>query len=298
VLSQLRAYYILTKPGIIKGNALHVLAGALFASFLPIDWIALLGVTVGTSLVIASACVANNYIDRDIDARMARTKRRPSVTGEVSPRNALLFSTVLLLLGAAMLYIYTNPIVMGIGALAYVLYVFAYGWAKRHTVHSTLVGAVPGALPILAGHVAVAGGVTYVGMLLFLLVFTWQMPHFYAISILRKKEYAAARVPVLAVVTSFKTVQTYILIYMIAYLVSIAALVSTGRLGVPAGFLLLAGAALWFMVYITIDTHSHIRWARAIFRTSLVLSVMLLAAAILNIYVPAYSSGTMGLELG
>jgi heme o synthase len=298
VLNQLRAYYMLTKPGIIKGNALHVLAGALFASFLPIDWFSLLGVTVGTSLVIASACVANNYIDRDIDARMSRTKLRPTVTGAVSPKNTLLFLIVLLLLGTTVLYVYTNPIVILIGALAYVLYVFAYGWAKRRTVHSTIIGAVPGALPILAGHVAISGGVTYIGVLLFFLVFTWQMPHFYAISILRKKEYAAAQIPVLAVVKSRKAVRTYILIYMIAYLMSIASLISTGSLGVPAGFLLLAGAALWFMVYVTIDIHNQVRWARAIFLTSLVLSGMLLLAAILNLYVPAYSSVTMGLELG
>lgn len=289
MLSKLRAYYSLTKPGIIRGNAVHVVAGGLFASTLPLDWQALLGVLVGTSLVIASACVANNYMDRGIDARMKRTRERPSVTGEVSLRNALVYSAALLLGGFIILYLLTNVIVMMIGLIAYVLYVFAYGWAKRTTIHSTSIGAIPGALPVMAGYVAITGQVTLGAWLLFLTVFTWQMPHFYAISLFRKKEYRAAKLPVLGAVRPFRTVRTYILAYMIAYLVSITALISFDIIGPPAGFLLLIAAGYWFVVFVRTDSSDEVRWAKTVFGTSLLLALALLLASGLNLFMPAYA---------
>jgi protoheme IX farnesyltransferase len=285
---RLKAYYLLTKPGIVRGNALHVIAGSLFASVLPLDWAAVLGVLAGTSLVIASACVANNYMDRGIDARMKRTRKRPSVTGEISVRNALIFSGLLLLVGFTILYIYTNAAVMVIGFFAYVLYVFAYGWAKRTTIHSTLIGAIPGALPIMAGYVAVTGQLSLGAWLLFLTVFTWQMPHFYAISLFRKREYKSAKLPVLGVVKPFATVRIYILAYMLGYLASIMALISFDIIGAPAAFLLLVGAGYWFVTFARTDTSDDERWARAIFGTSLVLALGLLVASVLNLFIPAY----------
>ena len=288
IRSRLRAYYVLTKPGILRGNGLHVIAGSLFASSLVIDWSVIIGVVIGTLLVIASACVANNYMDRGIDARMQRTRKRPSVTGEVSPRNALAFSAVLLLIGFGILYLYTNICVMIIGLLAYVLYVFAYGWAKRTTVHSTLIGAIPGALPIMAGYVAVTGQVTLGAWLLFLTVFTWQMPHFYAISIFRRKEYQAAKLPVLGAVRPFETVRRYILAYMLGYLASITALITFDVVGAPAALLLLAGALYWFLMFVRTDTSDEIRWAKTIFGTSLLLALGLLLASLLNLFMPAY----------
>lgn len=290
IRSRLKAYYLLTKPGIIRGNALHVIAGSLFASTLAIDWTTILGVLIGTSLVIASACVANNYMDRGIDARMKRTRTRPSVTGEVSLKSALAFSAILLIAGFGLLYLFTNVAVMIIGFFAYVLYVFAYGWAKRTTIHSTLIGAIPGALPVTAGYVAVNGHVTLGAWLLFLTVFTWQMPHFYAISIFRKKEYQSARLPVLGAVRSFDTVRKYILAYMIGYLASIIALISFDIIGAPAAFLLLAGAGYWFVVFVRTEKSDEVRWAKTIFGVSLLLALGLLLASLLNLFMPAYDA--------
>lgn len=279
---KLKAYYLLTKPGIVKGNALHALAGALFASTLTMQWTQLLGVLIGTSLVIASACVANNYMDRGIDARMKRTKRRPSVTGTVSLKNAMIYAALLFLAGLAVLYFMTNWIVIVIGLIAYVLYVFVYGLAKRKTVHSTVIGAIPGALPAMAGYVAISGQLSIEPWLIFLLIFAWQMPHFYAISVFRRDDYSAAGIPVLAVVSSFKVVKHAILFYMMFYVVIIALLISTKTVVPSAGFLLLAGAAYWIAIYFT-DTKNNEKWARSLFGTSLVLSLVLLIAAVLNL---------------
>lgn len=280
------AYYTLTKPGIIKGNAVHVLAGALLASTLGVDIRLLLGVLIGTSLVIASACVANNYMDRGMDAKMKRTRERASVTGVIPLRRAMVFAGVLLVGGFAVLYAFTNLIVMAIGFVAYVMYVFVYGWAKRHTVHSTLVGAIPGALPAMAGYVAVAGALSLEAWLVFLLVFAWQMPHFYAISLFRKKEYAAAGVPVLGVVRGFDIVRRYILAYMLVYLAIISLLISERVVGTPSGLLLLAGAAYWLVVFVRTNRSDAEKWARSIFGASLLLTLVLLVAAGMNVFVP------------
>lgn len=284
--NKLSAYYRLTKPGIIKGNAVHVLAGALLASVVGVDWRALLGVLIGTSFIIASACVVNNYIDRDIDAKMKRTKKRPSVTGEVSLRAAGIFASVLAAIGVCVLFVFTNPLVVAIGAIAYLFYVVLYGYAKRHTVHSTLVGAIPGALPAMAGYVAVDGVLSLSAWLVFLLVFLWQMPHFYAISVFRKHEYKAAGVPVLAVVRPIAVVKRYVLAYMIAYLGCIVLLIAFDVVGSPAAVLLLAGAGYWLFTHARMRSSDDERWARSVFGASLVLTLVLLCAAVLNVFIP------------
>ena len=284
--AKLSAYYQLTKPGIIKGNAVHVLAGGLLASVMGVDWRALVGVLIGTSFIIASACVVNNYIDRDIDAKMKRTRKRPSVTGVVSPRAAGSYASVLALIGLYVLFAFTGPLVVVIGAIAYFFYVVVYGYAKRHTVHSTLIGAIPGALPAMAGYVAVDGILSVSALLVFLLVFLWQMPHFYAISVFRKHEYKAAGVPVRAVVKPIVVVKRYVLAYMIAYLGCIVLLIAFDVIGSPSAVLLLAGAGYWLATYARMRSADDERWARSIFGASLVLTLVLLGASVLNVFVP------------
>ncbi len=274
-------YYQLTKPGIIRGNLIHVLAGVLFASSTAISWPSVLGVLVGTSLVIASACVCNNYMDRSMDARMARTKNRASVTGKIPLINGMVFAVLLALGGWYTLYALTNWLVMLIGLVAFIFYVFIYGWAKRRTVHSTLVGAIPGALPAMAGYVAISGHLSIGAWLIFLLIFTWQMPHFYAISLFRRKEYAAAAVPVLGVVKPFQTVKNYMLLYIVLYVSVIAAMIATETARPAAGMLLLAGAAYWVYVFMMTKGDQD-KWAKSIFGASLVLTLILPIAGLLN----------------
>ena len=221
-----------------------------------------------------------------MDAKMARTKQRPSVTGAVNVQNALTFSLVLLIAGFSLLALLTNAIVGIIGIVAYILYVFAYGYAKRRTVHSTLIGAIPGALPAMAGYVAIDGALSLGAWLMFLLVFTWQMPHFYAISLFRKTDYAAAGVPVLGVVRPFSIVRRYIFAYMIAYLLVIVAMISADVVAPAAALILLAGSGYWLATALRVNTRPNATWARAVFRSSLVLTIGLLVASIITIFMP------------
>lgn len=283
-METVRAYYQLTKPGIVRGNAIHVVVGALLATRMSVDWNALVGVLVGTSFIIASACVANNYMDRGIDAKMKRTKHRPSVTGKVSLRAACAFASILAILGVYVLLTFTNLIVVVIGVIAYLLYVVAYGYAKRTTIHSTLIGAIPGALPAMAGYVAITGELSIGAWLVFLLVFVWQMPHFYAISLFRKHEYQSAKLPVLGAVRPFETVRRVMLAYIMAYILVIGALIYFNIVGAPSGLLLLSGAAYWTIVFAVTSRKDEAKWARSVFGASLVLTLVLLLASLLNIY--------------
>lgn len=281
MLERFAMYYKLTKPGIVRGNAIHTLAGALLAVTFVTDWKAVLGALIGTSLVIASACVSNNYLDRSIDAKMDRTKSRPSVTGAIPLHSAMLFASALLLAGFGVLWWLTNWYVILIGLIAYVFYVLIYGWAKRTTVYSTIIGAIPGALPAMAGYVAVDGAISPAAWLVFLLIFVWQMPHFYAISVFRREEYKKAGLPVLGVVKPFDVVRVRILMYVVLYVCVIAAMIATQAIHPAPGLLMLAGAAYWLTVCAG-RSANHEKWAKSVFGASLILTAILPIAGILD----------------
>ncbi len=282
-------YYRLTKPGIIKGNLIHVLAGLLFAHAYGFSWQAVVGVVAGTVLIIASACVVNNYTDRGIDARMKRTKTRASVTGAVTPRNAMLFATVLFVAGMTLLISLTNLLVVIIGLVAYVFYVFIYAVAKRTTVHSTLVGAIPGALPAMAGYVALSGRLDLAAWLIFLLVLVWQMPHFYAISIFRRDEYKAAGLPVLGVVKGFDQVRWHMGAYLALYVLVVLLIIVSGSINLLGGAVLLMAALYWVRAYLR-PVHDQVKWAKTVFGTSLLLTMTLLLAVALDAVTPGLTT--------
>ncbi|HEX5394881.1 MAG TPA: protoheme IX farnesyltransferase, partial [Candidatus Saccharimonadales bacterium] len=157
-------------------------AGFLFASRWHIDWLLFASLLIGVTFVIASACVMNNLLDRRLDKKMSRTRNRALPAGKVSPAAGLVFG---LLLGAAGFWAlsFTNALTMAIIAVGYIGYVVAYGWSKRHTVYSTLIGTVPGGASLVAGYTAVTGSLDRAAAILFVIMLAWQMVHFYAIAV-------------------------------------------------------------------------------------------------------------------
>jgi protoheme IX farnesyltransferase len=281
-MGRIRDYYWLCKPGIVYGNIIHLMAGVFLAAPYGLTYRAVIGSAVGTGLVIASACAANNYFDRAIDAKMKRTSWRATAVGSVGPRQVFVFSAVLLVSGLALLLWLTNWLVVGLGVAAYVLYVFVYTFSKPVTPHSTLIGSIPGALPAVAGYVAVSSEFDAGAWLIFFLVLCWQMPHFYAISVFRRDEYKAAKVPVLGVVAPLKEVKINMALFLLSYLVTILLMASLEVTGLPATVLLLAGTAYWLLVFMK-RTADGKRWARRVFGASLVTSILLPVAAFINI---------------
>ena len=284
-MARVNEFYQLTKPGIIYGNSIHVLAGLLFAAAVyEYSWVAAIAVLVGTALVIASACVVNNIIDQDIDAKMTRTKKRALPLGQISRRTAALYAAALVVVGFAILALITNWLVVVLGSIAYVFYTVIYTYSKRITVYSTVIGSIPGALPIMAGYVALSGQIDLTAWLLFLLVAFWQLPHFYAISLFRKSEYATAGVPVLAVVKSERTVIWTICFFAVMYCAMAVGLGWSGSIApLPAGLLIAVALAWLWQCSGGFTTSVPEKWAKKIFGTSLLLSLALPFIAGLNL---------------
>jgi heme o synthase len=193
----IRDYYDLTKPGIVYGNAITVVAGFFLASRnLPINWQLLLFTVLGLSCVVASACVFNNYFDRNIDAKMERTKKRAFAAGTISPVGALLFGALLFVFGVFLLW-FVNLLALGWAMLGFVVYVFVYTPLKHKTGLAVFVGAIAGATPPVVGYTAVGNMFDMWALALFVFLFVWQLPHFLAIATYRYDEYAAAGIPLL-----------------------------------------------------------------------------------------------------
>lgn len=193
----MKRYYHLVKPGIVYGNAIVAAAGFLFASRnISLDWWLFVATVFGLSLVVASACVFNNYFDRNIDAKMERTKTRGFAAGTVSPIGALIFGGLLLVLGMFLLS-FVNLLALSAALLGFVVYVFVYTPLKHITGYAVFVGAVAGATPPIVGYGAVTNTFDLWALFLFAFLFVWQIPHFLAIATYRYDEYAAAGIPLL-----------------------------------------------------------------------------------------------------
>jgi protoheme IX farnesyltransferase len=238
-------------------------------------------------MVIGSACVFNNYIDRGIDRLMARTKSRALVTEAIPARRALIFASILGVGGFIVLAWFTHWLVVLIGLLAFIDYVIVYGISKRASVHGTIVGSLSGAAPILAGYVAVSNRVDTPAIILFIIMVLWQMPHFYAIAMYRAKDYAAASIPVLPVIHGLRAAKIQIIIYIIAYCVAVACLTLVGAAGyVYLGITLTAGVLWLGYGLVSLRRTESIRWARQMFFGSLLAGVLLSAGVAVGTILP------------
>lgn len=226
--------------------------------------------------MIASACVFNNYIDRDIDKLMARTKMRALAKGSVSGRSAIIYASLLGVAGFLVLAVYTNWLTVFLGILALVVYVVIYGFTKRRSVHGTLVGSISGALPLVAGYCAVNGRFDTAAVILFFILVFWQMPHFYAIAVYRFSDYKAAKMPVLPVKKGIPAAKKQIIFYILAFIASAAGLSLFGYTGYTYLAVMLVLGLMWLKLAIKGFGAADDRvWARQLFRFSLVVLVVL-----------------------
>lgn len=271
-----RALLRLTKPGVMLGNLITTVAGLFFASRGNYDWTIILATTVGTALVISSACVINNYLDQDIDSVMERTKNRPLITGEVSPRAALIFGITLGGVGLATLTLLTNWLVVAAGIFGWVVYVWLYGeLGKRRSMYGTLVGNVSGAVPILAGYVAVSGRLDWTALLLFIALFCWQVPEFYSIAIFRLKEYKEAGIPLISVMKGVNTTKRHIFFYTLATVASMLLLsLSFGNSYTYFVLILILGARWMQLAGEGLITDQPDAWSKRMFHYSLIMLVL------------------------
>lgn len=282
-----REYYNLTKPGIIRGNTLAAAAGFLFASSGNVDGWLLIATLAGVVFVIASACVFNNYIDRSIDMQMARTKSRATVTGKIPGAYVIGYGALLGILGFALLAQYTNGLTILLGLIAFVFYVIIYAIGKRKSVHGTLIGTIPGALPPVAGYTAVTNELDGAAALLFLIMVFWQMPHFYAIGMYRKQDYMAAGLPILPVKQGFVATKYQMVVYVVGFIIVSQLLVVFGYASYFYATVMLLVGLGWLRIARTAFTiYDDVKWAKQMFGYSLLALLTFCAAIALEGWLP------------
>lgn len=276
-----RRYLQVTKPGIIMGNLISVAGGFLLASRGEVDGVLMVATLLGLSLVVASGCAINNCIDRDIDARMQRTRTRVTVTGEMSLKAALAHGIVLGIAGFALLVAYTNAVAVFFAALGYVVYVGVYSlYMKRNSVYGTLVGSLSGAVPPVVGYCAVTAQFDAGAAILLVMFSLWQMPHSYAIAIFRYKDYEAANIPVLPVAQGIEKAKLHIVLYIAVYALVTMLLPLSGYTGL--GFMAVAAlTSVWWLIMALRGYRSDVDvtgWARQVFGYS-ILNITILSIA-------------------
>ncbi|HEN8705450.1 MULTISPECIES: heme o synthase [Pseudomonas] len=214
-----RDYLELTKPKVVVLMLITSLAGMFLATRAGVSWSVLLFGNLGIGLCAGGAAVVNHVVDRRIDALMARTHKRPLAQGRVEPLPALLFALALALLGMVLLLVFTNALTAWLTLASLLGYAVLYtGFLKRATPQNIVIGGLAGAAPPLLGWVAVSGHVSAEPLLLVLIIFAWTPPHFWALAIHRKEEYAKADIPMLPVTHGERYTKLHILLYTLILL--------------------------------------------------------------------------------
>ena len=271
----------LTKPGILSFSLLTTAAGLSLAPGVvgPAVWLPLL---VGTALLVGSANTLNMYLERDVDCLMARTRNRPLPARRMDPRWALGFGVGQALIAVPMLSFAINPLTGLLGVIALTSYVMLYTPLKQRTTLATLVGSLPGAMPPLLGWTAVTGRLDAGGLVVFGILFLWQIPHFHAIALFRRKEYARAGLKTLPGERGIRITRYAIALYLAA---QIQLSLMLFPLGVAGPWYLIAAAVLGglYLGYAVAGIrHGGPRWAKNVFLLSIMYLPLLFIAMVLD----------------
>jgi heme o synthase len=214
--SSLGAYLALTKPRIIELLLVTTLPTMVVAKHgLPSVWL-MAATLFGGALAAGGANAINMFVDRDIDMMMHRTRKRPLVTGAISPRGALVFAIALEVTAFVELWACVNPLSAFLAVSATLFYVFVYTlWLKRKSSQNIVIGGAAGAVPVLVGWAAVTDSLGWTPVVMFAIIFVWTPPHFWALAFKYKEDYQAADIPMLPAVATFKRTAREILIYSV-----------------------------------------------------------------------------------
>ncbi len=281
-----RDYRELTKPGVVALMILTSVIGMCMAvpGMVPLD--ALILGNLGIALCAGAAAAVNHLVDQQIDQRMARTRNRPMAQGRVSPLQAGLFAAVLGVSGMLILLIWVNALTAWLTLASLVGYAFIYTlFLKRATPQNIVIGGLAGAAPPLLGWTAVTGEIHGHALLLVLIIFAWTPPHFWALAIHRKAEYALVDVPMLPVTHGDQFTKLHILLYtIIMFLITLMPYVT--RLSGPlylAGAVILGGRFLYWAIVLMRGTHE--RAAIMTFKYSINYLMLLFVVMLVDHYV-------------
>ncbi|WP_256759781.1 heme o synthase [Cohnella sp. WQ 127256] len=277
----------LTKPGIIRLNLFAAFGGYWVASKwewgVIFSW-PLLWMLLGSTLTMASACVFNNYYDRELDLKMERTRNRVLPQNRMSSRFVLGYAIILGVAGLAILFTLVNVRAGWLGLLGMFVYDVIYTmWLKRSSTWSTSIGGVSGAMPPVIGYVAVTNEIDAGAWILFALLFLWQPAHFWSLAIRRKEEYKAAGFPLLPVVKGVTRTKWQMLPYILLLIPTSILMFYYDYVGVYFLTLSVGIAAIWFIHAVSgLRAKDDTKWAKADFMISINYLMIMFLAMILD----------------
>ena len=288
--SRLPQFLQLTKPRVVSLIVFTAVIGMFLAVpgeqlSSPHFWTAALFATLGIALVAGSAAAVNCLVEQKIDAVMARTRGRPLPMGTITSQETLLFSGAVGGIGLTLLYVLVNPLTMWLTLATFVGYAVIYTvLLKPLTPQNIVIGGASGAMPPVLGWAAVTGGISHDALLLFLIIFAWTPPHFWALALYRKKEYARAGVPMLPVTHGDRFTRLHVLLYTVI-LVAVTMLPFCTRM---SGLIYLAAAAglggLFLIYAVRICLAYSDELAKRTFRYSILYLSLLFAALLVDHY--------------
>ncbi|REE92876.1 protoheme IX farnesyltransferase [Paenibacillus taihuensis] len=266
-----KEYVALTKPKLIRLNAFAAFGGFWVASKWDIDWVLMIYMLIGSALVMAAACVINNYWDRELDKKMERTKKRALPENRLKPSNVLIYGIILAIIGSIILFTLVNPLTGWLGLLGFFVYVVIYTmWLKRTSTWSTSIGGISGAMPPVIGYCAVTGTVDEGAWILFALLFLWQPAHFWSLAIRRVDEYRAAGFPLLPVVKGISRTKLQMLPYIVLLIPTGILMFTYDYAGYAFLIISLLGSVLWLVHTLTgMRTADTNKWAKTNFIISI-----------------------------
>lgn len=284
---RVRDYVALTKPGIVRMCVIMTVGGLWLAprpSGFWVSWTVWVAALIGSGLAVASANAFNMVWEREGDRKMARTRTRPVASGRLGVGSSSAFAGLLGVVSMIVLGFGTNLLTAGLAAFALLSYVLVYTPLKRVTPLALVIGAVPGAVPPLLGWTAVTNSLDLPGAVLFAILLVWQMPHFLAISVFRKQDYAAAGIRCVPVVRG-ETVAKVQAIAWAALLIPVSmALTPLGVTGpIYSIAALVLGVAFLIQAIRGLASQENVRWARQLFALSLVYLPALTIALVVDL---------------
>jgi protoheme IX farnesyltransferase len=283
-----RDYYALTKPGVVQLLVFTAIVGMFLAVPGMVPWTALIAGSLGIGLAAAAGAVVNQILDQRIDAQMARTRNRPLPQGRIAERDALAFAMGLGLAGLAVLVLFVNVLTAALTFASLIGYAVVYTvYLKRATPQNIVIGGAAGAAPPVLGWTAVTGTVDPHALLLFLIIFTWTPPHFWALAVARKSDYERVEIPMLPVTHGVEITKSFVLYYTILlWLVTLLPYL-TGMSGplYLAGALLLDGGFLYYALKLKFRPQADTPMAT--FRYSISYLMALFTFLLVDHYTPA-----------
>lgn len=297
LLQVMRSYYQLTKPRIILLLLITTAGGMWIAAQGQVDPLLLLVTLTGGTFAAASANTINCLYDRDIDYVMERTRHRPLPSGRVQPRDALLFAITLATSAFVLLTVFANLLSACLAMSGIVVYVVVYThWLKRHSSQNIVIGGAAGAIPPLVGWAAVTGELSWAAWVLFAIVFLWTPPHFWALALMIRQDYAKVGVPMLPVVAGEAETARQIWLYTLLLIpVTLLLVYPLQVMGSVYGAIAL-GLGGWFArkAWVLMQTPADLQEARSLFKYS-ILYMMLLCAGMVVDSLPLTHHLTMAL---